>query len=172
MLMIPLFLKVSPCPHKIQVTGGGVIWKVPSKFWYSCLVIVSLLGVELYVAVTVQKHQLHSHDVAEVACSWTWVNKKKRKEKKNSEFHCIYLYIAVIILDIVEAAFLYSHGIFITQKYMNHAKIFFVSYYTNKTVVFYFEGYIFEEKYKSAPGIIQMTPINNLFIKLSLCKKI
>lgn len=54
----------------------------------------------------------------------------ERKERK-TEFHCIYLYIAVIILNIAKAAFLYGQGIFTSKKYMNHTKIFFVSDYTN-----------------------------------------
>lgn len=54
-------LLISPCPHKIDVTGGVVVRKVPSKLWNTCLVVVSVLWVELYVAVTVQKHQLQRH---------------------------------------------------------------------------------------------------------------
>lgn len=49
----------SPRPHKIKVTGGGVVWKVSSELWNACLVVVAVLGMELHVAVAVQKHQLH-----------------------------------------------------------------------------------------------------------------
>lgn len=50
------FITLSPCPHKIEVTGGVVVRKVPSKLGDTSLVVVSVLRVELDVAVTVQKH--------------------------------------------------------------------------------------------------------------------
>lgn len=40
-----------------------MVRKVPSKLWNTSLVVVSVLGVELYVAVTVQKHQLQMHNL-------------------------------------------------------------------------------------------------------------
>lgn len=53
----------SPRPHKIEVTGGVVVREVPSELWDTRLVVVSVLGVELYIAVAVQKHQLHRNTV-------------------------------------------------------------------------------------------------------------
>lgn len=38
-----------------------MVGKVPSKLRNTCLVVVSVLGVKLYITVTVQKHQLHRH---------------------------------------------------------------------------------------------------------------
>lgn len=49
----------SPCPNKKEVTRGVVVGKASSKLWNPCFVVVSVLGVELDVAVAVQKHQLH-----------------------------------------------------------------------------------------------------------------
>lgn len=53
---------LSPRPHKVEVTGGVVVGEVSSKLWNTGLVVVSVLGVELYVAVAQQKHQLHSQE--------------------------------------------------------------------------------------------------------------
>lgn len=44
--------------YKIEVTGGVVVRKVPPKLGNARLVVVSVLGVELHIAVSVQKHQL------------------------------------------------------------------------------------------------------------------
>lgn len=57
---------------------------------------------------------------------------------------------------------------------MNHAKI-FLSVITQtiwKAVVFSFEGCIFEEKYKSTPGILQMNPKNIFASKYLYVKNI
>lgn len=48
-----LTTSISPCPHKVEVTGGIVVRKVPSKLWNARLVVVTVLGVELHIAVTV-----------------------------------------------------------------------------------------------------------------------
>lgn len=53
---------LSPRPHKVEVTRGVVVGEVSSKLWNTGLVVVSVLGVELYVAVAQQKHQLHSSE--------------------------------------------------------------------------------------------------------------
>lgn len=63
-------MMLSPCPHKIEVTRGVVVRKVSSKLRNPCFVVMSVLGVELYVAVAVQKHQLHTqkHTQKETWC--------------------------------------------------------------------------------------------------------
>lgn len=53
---------LSPGTHKVEVTGGVVVGNVSSKLWYAGLVVVSVLGVELHVAVAQQKHQLRSEE--------------------------------------------------------------------------------------------------------------
>lgn len=57
---------LSPGTHKVEVTGGVVVGNVPSKLRDAGLVVVSVLGVELHVAVAEQKHQLCSKDEADV----------------------------------------------------------------------------------------------------------
>lgn len=52
----------SPRPHKVEITGGIVVGKVPAKLGNTSLVVVSMLRVKLYIAVTVQKHQLHREE--------------------------------------------------------------------------------------------------------------
>lgn len=38
-----------------------MVRKVPSKFWNTRLVVVTMLGMELNITVTVQEHQLCAH---------------------------------------------------------------------------------------------------------------
>lgn len=52
----------SPRPHKVEITGGIVVGKVPTKLGNTSLVVVSMLRVKFYMAVTVQKHQLHREE--------------------------------------------------------------------------------------------------------------
>lgn len=56
---------LSPGTHKVEVAGGVVVGNVSSKLRNAGLVVVSVLGVELNVAVAEQKHQLHSKDEAD-----------------------------------------------------------------------------------------------------------
>lgn len=51
---------LSPGTHKVEVTGGVVVGNVSSKLRNAGLVVASVLGVELHVAVAQQKHQLRS----------------------------------------------------------------------------------------------------------------
>lgn len=55
----------SPGAHKVEVAGGVVVGNVSSKLRYAGLVVVSVLRVELHVAVAEQKHQLHSKEEAD-----------------------------------------------------------------------------------------------------------
>lgn len=66
-----------------------MVRKVSSKLWNTRLVVVSVLGVELYVAVAVQKHQLQSHEEKEM------VNLKSmcRQKQRNKEFHGVWFVI-------------------------------------------------------------------------------
>ena len=49
----------SPRSHEVEVAGRIVVGEVPAELWDAGLVVVAVLGVELNVAVTVQKDQLH-----------------------------------------------------------------------------------------------------------------
>lgn len=53
---------LSPGTHKVEVAGGVVVGNVSSKLGNAGLVVVSVLGVELHVAVAEQKYQLHSKE--------------------------------------------------------------------------------------------------------------
>lgn len=71
-----------------------MVRKVSSKLWNTCLVVVSVLGVELYVAVAVQKHQLQSYDEKEMVNLKSMCLQKRKETKNFMEFGLTYVEIS------------------------------------------------------------------------------
>lgn len=47
-----------PCSYKVQVTWRIVIREISTKFWYSCLVVMAMLGMKLHKPATLQEDNL------------------------------------------------------------------------------------------------------------------
>lgn len=66
---------LSPGTYKVEVAGGVVVGNVSSKLRNAGLVVVSVLGVELNIAVAEQKHQLHNKEEADGYKTWIFAGK-------------------------------------------------------------------------------------------------
>ncbi len=75
-----------------------MVRKVPSKLWDACLVVVSVLRVELYVAVTVQKHQLNKCIEKQIVTYRPSVVKMQEKNKdfKRSSVCCFFFNLKMV----------------------------------------------------------------------------